>query len=710
MRIGKIGPEPLEGHSAKATHNDLPAEKIPSFEPLNQYSPAGRSTSEAAKHLAALRRSAIGKSQVSDYLLPLQRSFGNRYVQRIVALSQNKGNEEEQKHYGQIGRSPEADAQNGVGPHAAEAVAVASASSGQPLPQHLRSRFEQTLGADLSDVRVHTGADSIIASNAISARAYATGQNIHFNAGEYNPDTQDGQHLLAHEVAHTVQQGTISTPSRQAFEVSRPGDALEVEAEQVAGAMMEGRGLPVSRTPSSRLISRAEGDSSVFKGWAGIADERGIEAARDTGGFAPVKVSTEYAIKQAERKSEQIEAYASADIAFVSQSTMVDRPEYKHLINLRQEYLDDIERIDLAQGAYNDFVSPATLANKSVAQLEMVQSTTGFSGYSNDIDDLTGRERSTLSTNLDPREIDRLDRDVDGKRHTANGFRLQILGESHKLQAAMQKQAAILAGQQKGVAEGERREIEEKIKAKVEVVETVSKVMDLVGAGPGLAHEMMEGGLEGLEHGVELGGKGTTLIGGAVGEILENYYREDIEKVKTEILSASTALDHANKLDASLSYDGSKLTQAGLVENLEGAMSALGLAIEARKSYYAKAGAVADKAAGNKAGGPASQYLVFLSQAKETKSFIESAKAAAAQAQAIVDKSRVEMYHHRHESYSNANSIWTLHSFEDETGPDVEQLLDLSMALENFDKSASKHLESIDSVIQYAPQGGKSAR
>ena len=96
----------------------------------------------------------------------------------------------------------------GIAGGADEAVQRAQTSSGAPLPAGVRSQFESSLGADLSAVRVHTGADSAAAADAVGARAYATGQDIHFGADQYAPSDPFGLHLLAHEVAHTVQQGS----------------------------------------------------------------------------------------------------------------------------------------------------------------------------------------------------------------------------------------------------------------------------------------------------------------------------------------------------------------------------------------------------------------------------------------------------------------------------------------------------------------------
>lgn len=124
---------------------------------------------------------------------------------------------------------------------------AASASSGSALPSGVKDQFESSLGADLSGVRVHTGSASAEAASAVGARAYTTGQDIHFGAGQYAPSDPFGLHLLAHEVAHTVQQaGGASSGTQYKLEVSTPGDHAEVEADRAADAMVAGRAASVS--------------------------------------------------------------------------------------------------------------------------------------------------------------------------------------------------------------------------------------------------------------------------------------------------------------------------------------------------------------------------------------------------------------------------------------------------------------------------------
>ena len=81
-----------------------------------------------------------------------------------------------------------------------------SRGTGQPLPPSSRAYFEPRFGRDLSDVRVHSDGQASQAANSISAKAFTAGKNIVFAAGQYAPQTHQGQTLLAHELTHVVQQ------------------------------------------------------------------------------------------------------------------------------------------------------------------------------------------------------------------------------------------------------------------------------------------------------------------------------------------------------------------------------------------------------------------------------------------------------------------------------------------------------------------------
>lgn len=103
---------------------------------------------------------------------------------------------------------------------------------GAPLAPELRDTMSQTFDHGFSDVRVHADplADSL--ARSVSARAFTTGGDIFFASGEYNPGSASGRELIAHELAHVVQQR--GAPTAGTLRVSEPGDALEREAERAA--------------------------------------------------------------------------------------------------------------------------------------------------------------------------------------------------------------------------------------------------------------------------------------------------------------------------------------------------------------------------------------------------------------------------------------------------------------------------------------------
>jgi hypothetical protein len=83
-------------------------------------------------------------------------------------------------------------------------------SGGQPLDLETRNFFEPRFGADLSHVRIHTGSAAADSARAINAKAYTLGNRIVFANTAYKPDCQSGRYLLAHELAHVMQQTSHS--------------------------------------------------------------------------------------------------------------------------------------------------------------------------------------------------------------------------------------------------------------------------------------------------------------------------------------------------------------------------------------------------------------------------------------------------------------------------------------------------------------------
>jgi len=81
---------------------------------------------------------------------------------------------------------------------------------GEPLAESDQHFFESRMGADFSDVRIHTDSNAAQTSDNLQAKAFTVDNNIAFNSGQYQPGTDEGRHLIAHELTHVVQQGAAN--------------------------------------------------------------------------------------------------------------------------------------------------------------------------------------------------------------------------------------------------------------------------------------------------------------------------------------------------------------------------------------------------------------------------------------------------------------------------------------------------------------------
>ncbi|UUF16431.1 MULTISPECIES: DUF4157 domain-containing protein [Flavobacterium] len=106
----------------------------------------------------------------------------------------------------QIQKSAAADANPGDNSNL-ESNLNSSKGGGSPLSGKVKTEMESGIGADFSNVRIHNDSNAVQMNKQLGAQAFATGNNIYFNEGKYNPNSKEGKHLLAHELTHTVQQG-----------------------------------------------------------------------------------------------------------------------------------------------------------------------------------------------------------------------------------------------------------------------------------------------------------------------------------------------------------------------------------------------------------------------------------------------------------------------------------------------------------------------
>lgn len=191
-------------------------------------------------------------------VMHLQRQYGNRYVQRVLARARQGGGEVD----GDV-----------------ESAIERARGGGEGLDHGVRRQMESAFGSDFQGVRVHTGAQAHELNRAVNAVAFTTGQDIFFRDGAYDPSNSEGQELLAHELTHVVQQGHAAPVAGKAqrFQIQRlcskcesdekkhvqgkltvgqPDDQYELEADQVAKAITQTS--PRSLTSSSKGIAAGQ--------------------------------------------------------------------------------------------------------------------------------------------------------------------------------------------------------------------------------------------------------------------------------------------------------------------------------------------------------------------------------------------------------------------------------------------------------------------
>jgi uncharacterized protein YgiM (DUF1202 family) len=158
-----------------------------------------------------------------ETVVALQRSYGNRAVQRLTAGLAAEGGTLDGGLSATIGRSQ---------------------GGGQALADTVRQPLERVFQSDFSGVRVHTDPQADRLSRSLNAEAFTLGQDVYFRKDNFAPGTATGKRLLAHELTHVVQQTGQQTPDVQRKPAETPSYAAQSAqyfniANQIT-AIMEG--------------------------------------------------------------------------------------------------------------------------------------------------------------------------------------------------------------------------------------------------------------------------------------------------------------------------------------------------------------------------------------------------------------------------------------------------------------------------------------
>jgi len=117
---------------------------------------------------------------------------------------------------------------------------------GDPLPEGVAGSMGNALQTDLSGVRVHTDGEAQDLAKGLQAKAFTYGNDVYFGSGTYQPNSQDGQRTLAHELAHVAQQR--SGADRGGPVVGRADDPAEAAADRTADSALTALRRQASRT------------------------------------------------------------------------------------------------------------------------------------------------------------------------------------------------------------------------------------------------------------------------------------------------------------------------------------------------------------------------------------------------------------------------------------------------------------------------------
>lgn len=145
--------------------------------------------------------------------------------------------------------------------------------SGRPLADPVRGEMETRFGADFRDVRIHDNPLAHRSAKLLRAKAFTYGSDIVFGAGRFTPGRQEGRYLLAHELAHVVQQSGRSPAPLSEARISRPEDPAERAADHAALASDAQTTVlvqPISRLPT---LARAEESPLPWETAVETADE-----------------------------------------------------------------------------------------------------------------------------------------------------------------------------------------------------------------------------------------------------------------------------------------------------------------------------------------------------------------------------------------------------------------------------------------------------
>ena len=177
----------------------------------------------------------VNRNAAANDALTLQRTAGNQAVHRLLESRRSMRNEASDRYEmeaDQIAYQATSHGDRsqdwGTGIVSENEGASSNSRGGTVLDPQTRAPFESFFGRSFADVRIHTDRLANERAGSLNARAYTFGNDITFGPSEYQPGSTHGRHLLAHELAHVVQQSNLAGSWGNSAHLSRiPAPAIQ---------------------------------------------------------------------------------------------------------------------------------------------------------------------------------------------------------------------------------------------------------------------------------------------------------------------------------------------------------------------------------------------------------------------------------------------------------------------------------------------------
>jgi hypothetical protein len=294
------------------------------------------------------------------------------------------------------------------GPARANPVSIrAELGDGQSLPGSVRARMESAFGTSFDRVRLHDDANAAQLSDRLNARAFTIGEHVAFGSGEFRPGTIAGDALIAHELAHVVQQGHGAPARGPLYKSGHTDSALEQDADTAAAGAVaavwtgaRGRLADVGRQAMPRMRSGLQlqrcgrspkGAEAPKQAKLSVREERDAsiqtagEQLREVNQWAQTEVKRQNVPsvsgvkklepKQAENVSSAIKLLERAESLFESKGLDALPPKLTEIVNQAKEarkYSGSSDQLHVMQSraALNRAVAEATTASEIVTKLK----------------------------------------------------------------------------------------------------------------------------------------------------------------------------------------------------------------------------------------------------------------------------------------------------------------------------------------------------